>query len=434
MSVERVSVVGLGKLGLCLAAVMAEAGLSVWGVDLDSRRVESVNAHISPIVEPGLQECLSRLGTRLRATTDISVAVKSTHATFIVVPTPSKPDGGFSLDYVLSAIESIGEGVRSKSGYHLVVVTSTVMPGSMGGQLRESLARSSGKEIPAQMGLCYNPEFIALGDVLRGLRQPDFILIGESDPRAGDLLEEIQRKVVGASTRITRMNYQNAEVAKIAVNSYVTMKISFANSLAEICERMKGLDVDTVTGAIGLDSRIGTAYLRGGLGFGGPCFPRDNLAFARLAEDLGAQALLARATQQVNDHQVKRVVSIVKSSGLLPPARISVLGLTYKPDTPVTEASQSLQLAQMLVEEGFTVRAYDPSLTSIKDAANGKKFTLTNSIQECVEMSDLCILATPWEEFHQPRQFLPKGLRILDCWRLLDSPGYPNLTAIGRSA
>ncbi len=177
-----------------------------------------------------------------------------------------------------------------------------------------ALERASGRRVGETLGLCYSPEFIALGNVIRDMLEPDMVLIGESDPRAGDVLERLYRGVCENDPPFRRMSLVNAELTKIAVNTYVTMKISYANALADMCERLPGADVDTVTDALGLDTRIGPKYLRGAIAYGGPCFPRDNKAFAVLARDLGAEPLLAEATDAVNVAQTDRLARIVAVS------------------------------------------------------------------------------------------------------------------------
>ena len=176
----------------------------------------------------------------------------------------------------------IGEALRTKSGYHLVVVTSTVMPGSTGGELQKALEHASGRKVGPELGLCYNPEFIALGSVVRDMLHPDLILIGESDAKAGQMLAELYMRSTNNSPPIYRMNFVNAELSKISINTYVTTKISYANMLAELCDHLDGADAEVVAKTIGDDSRIGRKYLTGAIGYGGPCFPRDNRAFAAL--------------------------------------------------------------------------------------------------------------------------------------------------------
>src|SRR5215470_15323134 len=201
---SSVSVIGLGKLGAPLAACFAARGFRVHAVDLDPQKVGAINRSIPPIHEPGLAELLQESGGRLSASHDTEAAARDSDATFIVVGTPSEPDGGFSLRYALPTCDAIGHALRAKNSYHLVVLTSTVMPGSTGGEIRSALERASGKRCGVDFGLCYSPEFIALGTVIRDFYNPDFLLIGESDPRAGDLLAEIYKRTCRNCPAIAR--------------------------------------------------------------------------------------------------------------------------------------------------------------------------------------------------------------------------------------
>src|SRR6478735_459302 len=309
----KISVIGLGKLGAPLAAVFASKGFPVIGTDLNPAFVNAINAGRAPVDEPNLQELISDNRERLQATVDASAAVAATDVTFVIVPTPSDPDGRFTNRFILDAMQMVGEGLRRKTAYHVVVITSTVMPGSTGGEIRAALELHSGRRVGDGLGLCYNPEFIALGTVVRDMLSPDMILIGESDARAGDMLQRIYERSCDSRPVIRRMNFVNAELTKIAVNTYVTTKISYANMLADICDRLPGADVDAVTQAVGSDSRVGAKYLRGAIGYGGPCFPRDNVAFASLARSLGARADLAEATDSINQYQVERVLGAVQA-------------------------------------------------------------------------------------------------------------------------
>jgi UDPglucose 6-dehydrogenase len=418
MEIKRISVIGLGKLGLSLAAVLADRGFKVIGVDVDERRVSSVNRGLSPIFEPGVGLLIRSNRDSLSATMDHDRAVRETDATFVVVPTPSNASGEFSIEFVKSASKMVGKALSKKRGYHLVVVTSTVMPGAMERVVRPTIEKASGKKCGRDFGLCYNPEFIALGEVVKGLLSPDLILIGESDRAAGDVLTWIQRQVCAISTPIERMNFVNAEVAKIAINSYVTMKMSFANTLAEICERLPKGDVDKVTKALGRDTRIGPAYLRGAIGYGGPCFPRDNVAFARFARKLGVNAELARATDRINKRQVRRIVALVERHATPNSSKIGILGVAYKPNTNVTEASQSLELARVLARRGYEVHVYDPALAHTQVQIPNVESEI--EALECVAKSDICVIATPWGSFAGIDKAAFKDKLVLDCWRLLD--------------
>ena len=275
----RICVVGLGKLGAPLAALLADRGHDVIGVDTRTEDRRSAERRAVPAIrEPGLAELIDRNRSRLQATTDLAGAAGNTDASFIVVPTPSTANGTFSMRFVMDAINGIGRGLRRSKNYHVATVTSTMMPLSTDLDVKPALEAASGRVVGDSVGLCYNPEFIALGSVIRDMTHPDLVLIGESDPRAGDVVEAIHRTFIANNAQVRRMTWVNAEITKIAVNTFVTTKISYANMLAEICEQLPGGDVDVVTGALGVDRRIGHAYLRGAVGYGGPCFPRDNAA------------------------------------------------------------------------------------------------------------------------------------------------------------
>jgi UDPglucose 6-dehydrogenase len=415
-----VSIIGLGKLGSPMAACFAAAGVPVVGVDSDERRMRDLEALRAPVREPGLAELLGRSGGRLRTTGSVAEAVAATDVTMIVVPTPSEPEGGFSLRHAHHACEAVGRALAAKDGYHVVAMTSTVMPGATAGPLREDLERASGQRAGDGFGLCYSPEFIALGSVIRDFTHPDFLLIGESDERAGDVLQTLYAHVCENSPPVARMSLVDAEVAKLAVNSYVTTKISFANMVARICEALPGADADVVTAAIGLDSRIGAKCLKGAIGYGGPCFPRDNKALAALARSVGAPADVAETTDRFNraeaDRLRDRIFALVE-----PGETVAVLGLSYKPGTDVTDESPGLALAMGLAAAGVEVVGFDP-------VASPDGVRLAGSLDACLDGADVVVIATPWEEFRTLGARLGRARVVVDCWRILD-PASLNGTA-----
>jgi UDPglucose 6-dehydrogenase len=429
----RISVVGLGKLGAPLLAVLASRGFEVCGVDVNETAVNKINAGLAPVAEPQVQGLLAEHRTRLRATPDWQVGIGGTDVTCVLVPTPSGVDGAFKNDYVLHAIENIGRVLRHKPGYHLVVVNSTTMPGSVDGPIRQQLERVSGRAVGDDIGLCYNPEFVALGSVVEDLLQPDFVLIGESDERAGTLLSRICRKVVGPSVPISRMSCVNAELAKISINAFVTMKISFANMLAEICEGLDGADADIVTGAIGQDTRIGGKYLRAGTGYGGPCFPRDTIAFAAAAGFVGVDATAATAAHTINQRQIARILRFVDAQAQ-PGDTVAVMGLSYKPGTNVVEQSQGVMLAAALARCGYRVIAHDPLASDPARAVLGTEVSFAATPQEAVTAANVVTIMVPWPEY---REFFASWRgdlatrAIIDCWRLVDrSAAAPDITVV----
>lgn len=422
---QTVSVIGLGKLGSPMVACLAEKGFAVIGVDVNPTFIDQINAGEAPVQEPGLPDMLHRNREFIRATADYSEAIAQSNATFVIVPTPSDATGKFSLKYIFSAIEHIGAALRQKDAYHLVVITSTVMPGATDQEIRPALEAASGKRCGEGFGLCYSPEFIALGNVIHDMLNPDFVLLGESDPQAGAMLEQIYRQLVNGNPPFSHMNLVNAELAKISVNTYVTTKISYANMLGEICENLPGADVDVVTSAIGQDSRIGKKYLRGATGYGGPCFPRDNIAFGVLAQAVGANATLAAATDAVNRKQAERIVSRLLPK-LVPNAKVGILGLSYKPDTGVIEESQGVALAKELLSKGYAVVLYDPlALDNVRQLL-GTQAQYATSVQDCVHEADVIVVTTPDRAYQslQPSDLAPVNSSqrkvVLDCWRVLD--------------
>jgi UDPglucose 6-dehydrogenase len=416
----KLSIVGLGKLGAPMAAVMAHKGHVVVGVDVNPDYVAAIQNGHAPLKETGLEEMIQANRGRLSATTDYEEAVLATDATFIIVPTPSDPDGTFSLRNVMIAAEKIGAALRKKQGWHLVVLSSTVMPGATGGKLLPALEAHSGKKCGEGFGLCYNPEFIALGSVIRDMLNPDMILIGESDERSGDILERFYASVCDSNPHIRRMNHVNAELTKISVNTFVTTKISYANMLAQVCETLPGADVDVVTSAIGCDSRIGQKYLKGALGYGGPCFPRDNLAFSALARGNGVPPILAEATHQLNQSQAPRLAKWILAR-LPEGGTVGVMGLSYKPNTEVIEESQGLALAKHLLSVGVPVVVYDPAAMENARPQLAGNVTFAGSAADCARQADVLAITTPWAEFREisPEDFKRHGT-VLDCWRLLD--------------
>jgi UDPglucose 6-dehydrogenase len=435
------SVIGLGKLGAPMAACFAAKGFTTVGVDLNPTFVEAINSGQAPVFEPGLAEMIAEGRACLTATSDTRSAVAETDATFMIVPTPSNEDGGFSLEYVLAACELVGAALREKDGYHLVVLTSTVMPGATGGPVRKALEDASGKRAGEDFGLCYSPEFIALGSVIRDFLHPDFLLIGESDEKAGATLADIYRRVVTNDPPVARLNFVNAELAKISVNTFVTTKIAFANMLARICEQLPEASVDQVTSALGMDSRIGAKYLRGAISYGGPCFPRDNIALAALARELGAPAFVAEATDAANRDGIQRLAQLVVER-LPQGGTAAVLGLAYKPNTDVIEESPGLHLVRTLAEDGVDVVAFDPAANRAAERAlDGSGVRFADSIEACVRDADVVVITTAWQEFAgiDPALFDRDGDRrtVIDCWRVLTPEqlaGIATYVALGEGA
>jgi UDPglucose 6-dehydrogenase len=430
----RISVFGLGKLGAPMAAVFGAKGFNVIGIDLNEGFVRAINERCAPVEEPQLQDYLDRAGDRVRATLDCDEAIQESDVSFVIVPTPSGADRMFTNRHVVEAVEKIGHALRRKEGYHLVVVTSTVMPGSTGGEVRVALERSSRRTVGRDVGLCYSPEFIALGSVVRDMLNPDMLLIGESDSCAGNVLEAIHRQSTESNPEVHRMNFVNAELCKISINTFVTTKISYANMLAEMCDHLPGADADLVTRAVGADSRIGRKYLKPAIGYGGPCFPRDNKAFVALGRKLGVNCRLAEATDHINDHQLHRLMGAVEASVELG-GRLAILGLSYKPHTGVIEESQGVALAVLLSKAGYAVTVHDPLANAAGHAVLGDGAVVADTPEEAIRDADAVVVMTPWPQFNGLvwNVGLAEGARraVIDPWGIAEPVSGIRLVRLG---
>jgi UDPglucose 6-dehydrogenase len=419
---NNISVFGLGKLGASMVAGIASRGFNVIGVDVSKHAVDAVNQGRAPVQETGLGELIAANHKRIRASLSGQDAIENSDFSFVVVPTPSDEFGAFSIKYAAHAFREIGKALVKKDGYHLVALTSTVLPGSTRYGLMPVLEAESGKKCGPDFGLCYNPEFIALGTVIRDFLNPDFYLIGQFDDRSGEMLEAVNRRVCLKDPVVRRMSIENAEIAKIAINSYLTLKISFANTLADLCERVPGGDIDIVSEALGSDSRIGRKYLTGGMGFAGPCFPRDNIALSFICSRLGANCSLSETNEVYNRSLSKRFVEKVKS--IMGVANtVAVLGLAYKPLSHIVENSPGIYLAGAMADAGYRVIGYDPLANESARIPLQYRALIAESLDQCLQDADVVLVTTPDDMFRRltASDFLRGRNRVtvIDFWRCL---------------
>lgn len=418
----NISVIGLGKLGLCTAGCFATAGHNVIGYDTNASLMFSLKEGRCPIDENGLPELFAAARPRFSLAAGYEETVNRSDITLIIVPTPSQANGRFSNDHVKTVLHGLAPELRGKSGFHVITIVSTVMPGSCDGLFVPLLERDTGKLCGRDFGLVYNPEFIALGSVIRDFLNPDMVLIGASDEKSGARVREIYESTCKSRPAIKVMSLVNAEIAKISLNCFVTMKISYANALAALCELVPGADVDVVTSAVGADSRVGSKYLKGGLGFGGPCFPRDNIAFQAFAREIGGDTLLGDAVVTVNNRIPERLTRLI-TNHIAPPARVALLGLSYKADTHIVEESQGILLARELLAAGYSVSLHDPKALSAAHAELGDGPDYAAGIEECITGVRAIALLTDWPEYRtldwgRMSHLVSPPCLLLDCWRV----------------
>ena len=396
----KLSVIGLGKLGICTAVCPAYRGYKVLGLDINQKTVDLVSQGKAPVVEPRLQDLMDKTKDRLKTTMDYKKIIDNSDITFLIVPTPSKPSGHFSDKLLKNALVPLSKHLKGKNGYHLFVITSTVSPETIEKKLIPLIEKYSGKKLNKDFGVCYNPEFIALGNVIKDTLNPDMVLIGESDKKAGNILEKVYRKMCQNKPYIARMSIISAEITKISLNAYITMKISYANVLGNLCERIPGTEVDKISEALGADKRIAPYYLKAGLAYGGPCFPRDGRAFVAFAKKYNYDAKLVKATDAINKLQIEliteKVQNIFKNSKS---NTVSILGLSYKPDTPVIEESPAIFLIKELLKKKAKITVYDSLAIENTKKLFGKKICYAKSIESCIKSSSVVIITTPEKEF-----------------------------------
>lgn len=416
----KISVIGLGKLGLPMAAVFASKGHDVVGVDSNGPTVESLNNGSVPIREPGLENLLQKNAEKISFTSNLSQSVKASDISFLVVPTPSKPDGAYSLEFLESLCEELSGAINDKNSYHLVVVCSTVSPGD---SARLEKILSSHVSDQGLVGYCYSPEFVALGTAVKDFQSAEMYLIGESRAKDGELLEEFFRSIALPHAPIYRMSTYSAEIAKIALNSFITLKISFANMIADFCEVFPETLVDTITQAIGTDSRIGGKYLKGGLPFGGPCFPRDNRALIKASEAGNIDTSLLEAIDNFNSGRRHKLVKLI-SRRLGTRTTMLVAGIAYKSGSNVTEESAALEMALEFQRMGLRVYGFEPSGMLSGDEIEDLGLEAVPSLEEGIERSEVLLVSAPPEFFTEVDlericRSREDKLLVIDFWRSL---------------
>ena len=411
MFVKAISIFGIGRVGLCTAVCFANKGIRVIGVDIDPEKVKAINQGRSPFYEPDLRELLESVRKRdFFCTTDQRLAVKETDISFITVGTPSKPNGNINLQHVETASRNIGEALKDKPGYHLIVIKSTVPPGTSESVIKPIIENHSGKRCSVGFGLCMNPEFLSEGSTIHDTLHPDRIIIGEHDRRSGDILESLYQQFYGEQLPpLIRTNLPTAEFIKYANNAFLAMKVSFINTMANVCERIAGVNVKELARGIGLDKRIGQSFLNAGLGYGGSCLPRDTRTLISFSTALGYNPVLIKAVEAVNNLQPYKAIELArKLIGDVKDRRVAVLGLTFKPNTNDMREAVSIKIINNLLEDGAKIVVYDPvAIAEAKKIFRDKVHYASSSI-DCLKGTDCCIIVTEWDEFKnlKPEDFL----------------------------
>lgn len=413
---------GTGYVGLTTAVCLAHKGHMVFCVGRNAEKIEKLKRGFSPIYEESLEEMLKdalKRG-RLIPTTDLGDAVKRSNISFICVGTPSRSDGSIDLSQVEAVAQEIGVALRDKKGYQCVVVRSTVIPGTTEELVIPFLEKFSGKKVGVDFGVCMNPEFLREGCAIRDFLYPKDlgIVIGEFDKRSGDVLLDVYEEF---DAEIMRTSLRAAEMIKYARNAYLAKDISFANEIANICQKC-GVDYLEVKRGMELDSRIGKGrFLNAGAGFGGSCFPKDVQALMAKALEVGVEPRILRATLDVNRLQPRKMIELTEQViGKLKGKGIAVLGLAFKPGTDDIREAVSIKVVNLLLKEGAKVYAYDPKALENAKKIFGSTIVYANSAKEALSNADACLILTEWPEFADVKLY--ENLRnkiIIDGRRVL---------------
>lgn len=443
----KVSVLGTGYVGLVSGVCLAEKGHDVLCVDIDQKKVDLINQGVPPIFEKGLEDLLKKnVGVRLRATTNLSEAVRDTEVSLIAVGTPFN-GSEIDLTYIMAVSEQIGQALRDKPSYHLVVVKSTVVPGTTDEVVRPIVERASGKSAGRDFGVGMNPEFLTEGEAVSDFMYPDRIVIGGQDSRSLDVLDRLYGCFPGVP--VLKTNNKTAEMIKYTSNSLLAAMISFSNEIGNLCGTLGGIDVLEVMKGVHL-SRYLTAhlpngetvapgiisFLAAGCGFGGSCLPKDVSALVAQGDRAGSAMPLLESVLQINRAQPQKMFDLLgKHFSSLKGVHVAVLGLAFRPDTNDMRESPAIPIIHRLVREQAVVKAYDPIAKheAEKVFQNGG-VQICESLNQAIDGADAIVVITRWDEFRR----LPELLRgrsaqpvVIDGRRMLDKQTILKYEGIG---
>lgn len=443
-----VSILGTGFIGLCSAACFANKEIKVLASTHNEKKATMINKGKAPFYEAGLQEIMDDIKVNkpqlLQCLTNPIRAITETDISMITQGTPMRDDKSIDLSFIESTAREIGESLKKKDTYHLVVVRSTVVPGTTRNIVGKMITEISGKESGKGFGLCMQPEFLAEGRSIEDTLHPDRIVIGEFDEKSGAMLQEFYDYFYGDHLQncpILRMNLESAELVKYGNNCLLSTKISYANEFANFAQLVPNVDVVQVMKGVGLDYRINPRFLGAGVGFGGSCFHKDVNAIKAWAKAKGYHSRLLEAVLAINDDQAVKIVDIAEDlAGKLAGRRVTLLGLSFKPGTDDMREAASIRVVNELLKREITdVIGYDPQATLTAKEVFGDKIQYAENLEEALKDSECAFLITEWDEFKKltPNDFKNKMKtpNLIDGRRIFDYDKFQSelpFRAIGR--
>jgi UDPglucose 6-dehydrogenase len=437
-----ISIIGLGFVGLTTAVVFSSRGVRVLGVEKDNEKIRRINAKKPYFYEPKLENMLVDVTNKglFTVSKDIESAIELSAISFITIGTPALPSGQTNTSYVENCAKQIGEVLSHDSKYRLIVVKSTVPPGTTSNIVGHNISKYSRKALGKDFGLTCNPEFLREGSAIDDSISPHVLLIGANDSRASRKLTSFYRLLFPEGfPNLVETNLSTAELIKYANNSFLATKISFINTMANICSRVPGADVQAVSKTMGLDPRIGKLFLQAGPGYGGSCFPKDMDAFIHFAKSLEYNPILLRAAQRVNEQQRAIVLEMVLKSlnGIIQKKRIAILGTAFKKNTDDIRESVAVKLIRELKIRRASIRVHDPMALDNTKKVFGGTIEYCKDIISCIAGTDCAVLMTDWEDYMQLDANIfkrhMKNPNVIDARRILDDSKMKglNITAIG---
>jgi GDP-mannose 6-dehydrogenase len=428
-----ISVFGLGYVGCVLAACLAERGNEVIGVDVNAMKVDMLNRGESPLIEPGLGELIQKnvKAGRLKATQDSQWAVHNSDLSFVCVGTPSNGNGSLSTDYVTRVCEEIGSGLATKNAYHVVVVRSTLLPGTTEELLQPILETCSGKTTGTGFGLGYNPEFLREGTSIQDFFDPPYTVIGADDEK---VIESVKQVYSMLEAPLVEVPIKVAEMVKYVNNAFHALKVTFANEIGSICKQ-QNIDSHQVMDIFCMDRKLNLSpyYLKPGFAFGGSCLPKDLRALLYHSRKLDMQLPVLEAILPSNDLQINQAYQLIRQTGR---KKIGVVGLSFKEDTDDLRESPMVELIEHLVGKGYQVKVYDRNVSLAKLHGANRAYIeheiphisqlMSESIDDVISESEVVVLGNKTEGYSKISDKLREDHKVIDLVRVKDKPVHPN--------
>ena len=419
----KIAIVGLGFVGLSLAAVLASKNKSIIGIDIDEKKCEKIRNITIPFYEPGLENILktSLKKNNLIISNDFSL-VKNCDMVFVTVGTPQKSNGQIELAMIKKSMITIGKFLKKNNNKPIIFIKSTVIPGTIQNVIIPILEKYSGKKNNNGFGTISNPEFLQESNAIHNTKFPHAIVLGGEDTKFMKRAETFFSKMY-SNVPIIKTNYQSAEMIKYANNSFLATKITFINQLSNICENIPGSNIDDIARGIGLDPRIGKLFLNAGPGYGGSCLPKDMKALINFSESIGITPTLLNAVEKTNRDQINNIISLLKKKlGTLSGKKITILGTAFKPNTDDIRDSKSIELIKKLLKNNAKITVHDPKALGNTKKIFNQKIRYENLIVDALETSQCAIIMTHWSEYDKLNNKLLRKMKkkfIIDCRRVL---------------